>query len=56
MLPTFAFPSYGFAFPSLGFAAVPFTPSPNPWGYAVYRSDVPEESSKGQNEVLREWL
>lgn len=48
MLPTFAFPSYGFAYPSLGFAAVPFTPSPIPWGYAVYRSKVPEKSSKGQ--------
>lgn len=48
MLPTFAFPAYGFAYPSLGFAAVPFTPSPSPWGYAVYRSKVPKRSSKGQ--------
>lgn len=48
MFPTFAFPAYGFAYPSLGFAAVPFTPSPVPWGYAGYRSKVPAKSSKGQ--------
>lgn len=62
MLPTFAFPTYGFAYPSLGFAAVPFTPSPVPWGYAAYRSKVAEKSSKGQtrssvkgSEVNKRW-
>lgn len=48
MLPTFSYPSYGFAYPSLGFAAVPFTPSPNPWGYEGYRSKLPAKTSKGQ--------
>ena len=47
MLPTFAFPAYGYAYPSLGFAAVPFTPSPIPWGHAHYRTKVPEKSSIG---------
>ena len=47
MPPMLAHPSYGFAYPSLGFAALPLTPSPVPWGYGVYRSNVPEKTSQG---------
>ncbi|KAK2572873.1 hypothetical protein P5673_001874 [Acropora cervicornis] len=47
-LPTFAFPAYGLAYPSVGFATVPIAPAPLPWGYAFYRSRVPDQSEKGQ--------
>lgn len=48
VLPTFTFPTYGLAYPSLAFATVPYTPAIIPWGYGVYRSKVPDKTSKGQ--------